>query len=74
MKVGHYKQTGAALARQLGCPLIPVAHNAGAFWPRKSFKKEEGVIKVIVGKPISTHSKTTKEITEKRKLGLRAPA
>ena len=63
-EVGQYKQTGAALARQLGCPLIPVAHNAGAFWPRKSFKKEEGVIKVIVGKPISTHSKTTKEITE----------
>ncbi len=66
-EVGHYKQTGAALARQLGCPLIPVAHNAGAFWPRKSFKKEEGVIKVIVGKPINTHSKTTKEITEEAK-------
>ena len=44
-EIGQYKQTGAALARQLGCPLIPVAHNAGAFWPRKSFLKKEGVIK-----------------------------
>ena len=66
-EIGQYKQTGAALARQLGCPLIPVAHNAGAFWPRKSFKKEEGVIRVIVGKPINTQSKTTKEITEEAK-------
>ena len=57
-EIGQYKQTGAALARQLGCPLIPVAHNAGAFWPRKSFLKKEGVIRVVVGKPISIHNKT----------------
>ncbi len=67
-EVGQYKQTGAALARQLGCPLIPVAHNAGAFWPRKSFQKKEGMIRVVVGKPISTHNKTTKEITEEAKI------
>ena len=67
-EIGHYKQTGAALARQLGCPLIPVAHNAGAFWPRKSFLKKEGVIRVVVGKPISTYNKTTKEVTEEAKI------
>ena len=64
-EIGQYKQTGAALARQLGCPLIPVAHNAGAFWPRKSFLKKKGVIRVVVGKPISIHNKTTKEILSK---------
>ena len=67
-EIGQYKQTGAALARQLGCPLIPVAHNAGAFWPRKSFLKKEGVIRVVVGKPISTYNKTTKEVTEEAKI------
>ena len=67
-EVGQYKQTGAALARQLGCPLIPVAHNAGAFWPRKSFLKKEGVIRVVVGKPISIHNKTTKEVTEEAEI------
>jgi len=67
-EIGQYKQTGAALARQLGCPLIPVAHNAGAFWPRKSFLKKEGVIRVVVGKPISIHNKTTKEVTEEAKI------
>ena len=67
-EIGQYKQTGAALARQLGCPLIPVAHNACAFWPRKSFLKKEGVIRVVVGKPISIHNKTTKEVTEEAKI------
>lgn len=61
---GKYKQTGAALACSLHCPLIPVAHNAGVFWPRKSLKKNSGTIRVVIGKPISTNNKTTKEITE----------
>ncbi len=64
---GQYKQTAAALARQLDCPLIPVAHNAGAFWARKSFQKKEGVIKVVIGRPIQTLNKTTKQITEEAK-------
>ena len=61
---GLYKNTGAALASRLKCPLIPVAHNAGVFWPRKSFRKRHGEIKVVIGKPITTNGKTAKEITE----------
>lgn len=45
---------GAKLAEHAGVPVVPVAHNAGVFWPRKSFLKFPGVIKLVVGPPIST--------------------
>jgi len=62
---GAYKKFnagGAMLAHKSGFPVIPLAHNAGEFWPRNSFLKHPGVIKVIIGPMISTEGKTTKEI------------
>lgn len=54
--VGHhkpYQKGGAILATHSGFDILPVAHNAGVFWPAHRFVKFPGVIKVIVGKPIS---------------------
>jgi 1-acyl-sn-glycerol-3-phosphate acyltransferase len=45
---------GAKLAEHSGAPVIPVAHNAGCFWPRRSFVKMPGVIRVVIGAPITT--------------------
>lgn len=62
---GTYKKFnagGAMLAQKSGFPVIPLAHNAGEFWPRNSFLKYPGVIKVKIGPLISTQDKTTKEI------------
>ena len=53
---------GAMLAQKSGFPVVPLAHNAGDFWPRNSFLKYPGVIKVKIGPLISTENKTTKEI------------
>lgn len=53
---------GAMLAHKSGFPVIPLAHNAGEFWPRNSFLKYPGVIKVKIGPLISTQNKSTKEI------------
>ena len=53
---------GAMLAQKSGYPVIPVAHNAGVFWPRNSFVKFPGVIKVKIGPPIATLDKKTKDI------------
>ena len=61
---GRYTQTGAALAVQNNCPLVPVAHNAGFFWGKNQFTKKPGTIKVVVGKPIDLQGKTTKELTQ----------
>ena len=53
---------GALLAHKSGFPVIPLAHNAGEFWPRNSFLKYPGVIKVKIGPVISTQNKPAKEI------------
>lgn len=42
----------AALYRQLGVPVVPVALNSGVFWGRRKFIKRPGVIDVEVLEPI----------------------
>jgi len=53
---------GAMLAHKTGFPVIPVAHNAGDFWPRYSFFKYPGVIKVKIGPPIATKGRKAGDI------------
>ena len=50
---GRFKLGGARLACAAGCPVLPVAHNAGCFWGRRAFLKKPGVIRVIIGPPIA---------------------
>lgn len=51
---GRFKLGGARLAHAAGCAVLPVAHNAGRFWARRSFLKEPGVIQVVIGEPIES--------------------
>ncbi|MEO5335227.1 MAG: 1-acyl-sn-glycerol-3-phosphate acyltransferase [Magnetococcus sp. YQC-5] len=51
---GKYNPGGVALALAAGVPIVPVAHNAGSFWPRRTFLKKPGVIQVRIGDPIVT--------------------
>ncbi len=53
---------GAILASKTGYPVIPLAHNAGEFWPRNSFLKFPGVIKVKIGPVMPVEGKSAKEI------------
>ncbi|MEI6707534.1 MAG: lysophospholipid acyltransferase family protein [Methylococcales bacterium] len=53
---------GAMLAHKSGYPVIPVAHNAGDFWPRYSFFKYPGVIKVKIGPVIESKGRKATEI------------
>ncbi len=49
---GKYLPGGAMLAHRVGCPVVPVAHNAGEFWRRKAFLKFPGTIQMRIGPPI----------------------
>lgn len=49
----RYASSGGVLAERAGVPVIPVAHNAGQFWPRRSFLKYPGVIQLRIGPPLS---------------------
>ncbi|MBF0428573.1 MAG: 1-acyl-sn-glycerol-3-phosphate acyltransferase, partial [Magnetococcales bacterium] len=51
---GKYNPGGVALALAAGVPIVPIAHNAGLFWARRTFVKKKGVIHVRIGPPIAT--------------------
>ena len=59
---GKYRIGGAVLAAESGYPIIPVAHNAGECWPRKSWILYPGKITVRIGPPIQTEGKQPDEI------------
>jgi 1-acyl-sn-glycerol-3-phosphate acyltransferase len=50
----RYGMSGALLAAAAGLPIVPVAHNAGEFWPRRGLLKKPGTIRVVIGPPIAT--------------------
>ncbi len=58
----RYKQGGSVLSAETGYPVLPVAHNAGSFWPKNSFVKYPGMITVRVGPLITAEGKTAGEI------------
>ena len=49
-----YQLGGAWLAAHTGALVVPVAHNAGRVWPRNSFLKYPGEVKVRIGPPITS--------------------
>jgi 1-acyl-sn-glycerol-3-phosphate acyltransferase len=61
-KVGHYRLGGARLATAAGCPVIPVAHNAGYYWAKRKFIKRPGTIEIVIGELIETKDRTPDEV------------
>jgi 1-acyl-sn-glycerol-3-phosphate acyltransferase len=62
---------GAMLAQKSGFPVIPVAHNAGDFWPRYSFFKYPGVIKVKIGPVIESKGRKAADINAEAEAWIR---
>ena len=57
-----FKKGGARLAIHTGRPIVPVAHNAGDCWPRNSFFKYPGTIRVVIGELIEIGNRDAIEI------------
>ncbi|MCW8195559.1 1-acyl-sn-glycerol-3-phosphate acyltransferase [Proteobacteria bacterium 005FR1] len=66
-QVGQYARSGVEVATAAGVSVIPVAHNAGECWPGKTFLKYPGTISVVIGKPIPTANRNSREVTEEVK-------
>lgn len=62
-QVRRYGLSGALLAIAAGRAIIPVAHNAGEFWPRRGWLKRPGTIRVIIGAPIDTVGRDPRDLT-----------
>jgi 1-acyl-sn-glycerol-3-phosphate acyltransferase len=57
-----YGMSGALLASQAGVKIVPVAHNAGDFWPRRGLLKKPGLIRVVIGPPIEAAGRDPREL------------
>ncbi len=51
-EVGRYGIGGSWLASHVNALVVPVAHNAGEFWPKNSFLKHPGLITLSIGPAI----------------------
>jgi 1-acyl-sn-glycerol-3-phosphate acyltransferase len=49
-----YQPGGAWLAAASGAPVVPVAHNAGLYWPRNAFLKRAGTVTIRIGPSIDS--------------------
>jgi 1-acyl-sn-glycerol-3-phosphate acyltransferase len=61
----RYGMSGALLAEAAGLPVVPVAHNAGDYWPRRSWLKRPGTIRVVIGPVIPTVGVDPRLVTER---------
>jgi 1-acyl-sn-glycerol-3-phosphate acyltransferase len=69
---GRYNPGGAMLAVRAGVGVLPVAHNAGEFWPRHGFLKRPGVIQVVVGPMIDVEGKRAKKVSREAEQWIEA--
>jgi 1-acyl-sn-glycerol-3-phosphate acyltransferase len=53
-----YKAGGTRLATAIDAPIVPIAHNAGALWPRGAWLKKSGLITVSIGPSIAAAGQT----------------
>lgn len=60
--VGKYRLGGPRLAVETGYPILPIAHNAGRFWPRRSFIKQPGTIRMVIGPLIESNGRKPEEL------------
>jgi len=59
-----YHLGGAWLASASGAPVVPVAHNAGLYWPRNAFLKRPGTVTVRIGPTIESADRDPKQVNE----------
>jgi 1-acyl-sn-glycerol-3-phosphate acyltransferase len=69
--VGKFTAGAALLAQQTACPIVPIVHNAGNFWPRYSFNKYPGVIKIRIGLAIETQGRKASDINAETEAWIR---
>jgi 1-acyl-sn-glycerol-3-phosphate acyltransferase len=60
-----YGISGALLATQTGKLVVPVAHNAGYYWPRRGLLKKPGTIRVVIGAPIDPRGLEARALNER---------
>jgi 1-acyl-sn-glycerol-3-phosphate acyltransferase len=60
----RYGVSGTALANEAGALLVPVAHNAGYYWPRRGLLKRPGTVRVVIGAPVAPGGRDARAVNE----------
>lgn len=63
-QIGKFSRGGTVLAVNAGLPVLPIAHNAGEFWPKHGWAKYPGTIKVVIGPVMHAEGSGPRAIAE----------
>lgn len=63
-KIGKFSRGGASLAVNADLPVLPIAHNAGHFWPRTGWTKKAGTIDIVIGPAMYAQGTGSRAIAE----------
>lgn len=63
-QIGKFSRGGTALAVNAGLPVLPIAHNAGEFWPKQGWAKYPGTIQVVIGPLMHAEGEGPRAIAE----------
>jgi 1-acyl-sn-glycerol-3-phosphate acyltransferase len=60
----RYGVSGTLLAAEAGALIVPVAHNAGHYWPRRGLMKKPGTVRVVIGAPVAAAGREPRALNE----------
>ena len=60
----RYGVSGTLLAAEAGRLIVPVAHNAGHYWPRRGLLKKPGTVRVVIGAPVVAAGRDARALNE----------
>lgn len=60
----RYGVSGTLLAAETGKFIVPVAHNAGHYWPRRGLRKKPGTVRVVIGAPVAAAGRDARAVNE----------
>jgi 1-acyl-sn-glycerol-3-phosphate acyltransferase len=67
-----YGVSGALLARETGHLVVPVAHDAGRYWPRRGLFKKPGTIRVVIGPPLTANGSDPRAVNDQAQAWIEA--
>jgi 1-acyl-sn-glycerol-3-phosphate acyltransferase len=60
----RYGVSGTLLASEAAKLIVPVAHNAGHYWPRRGLMKKPGTVRVVIGAPVAAAGREARALNE----------
>jgi len=60
----RYGVSGTLLAAETGRLIVPVAHDAGHYWPRRGLMKKPGTVRVVIGAPFAAAGREARALNE----------